>query len=290
MTLGRLPVLEARVRDGLASDDPQFWLRCREAASALRDRFQEGRCNLANRAWFLKAVAETRSSMIAAIRQIQDTQQKDGWCTLEQVELGCRALRRNAFLRLDDYEVLELLEQVERWQSLFPYRVFASPEFVIETARCSICKTLSSPWSGCDHAPGRVYCGESCHRIIEGMHLKSVSLVLEPVQKFSVMIMHRDDGSDPMDYSLVDWVAKRVRSPFDRWNIAWTIETHPHHLFSARPDDPCPCESGKFYGSCCLYTRGVKRPHAQFDFPNPPPSDLPDFEYAGYDVSSQPLG
>jgi hypothetical protein len=284
MMAGQLPALEERIRSRIEAPDPAFWNRCIEIGTALRDRFQEkGNCNLANRAWFLRAVAESRSLMIQAINEIQGGRHKDGWCTLEHAELSCRALRRNAFLDPDGYGVTTLLTQVERWQSLFPYKVFGSPEFVIEAARCSICQTVSSPWSGCEHVPNIVYCGEMCHRTIEGMSLKSVSIVLEPVQKFSVLIAYGEDGSDPMDYSMVNWVAERIASPFDQWNVEWTTEIHPHHLFSAAPGDPCPCGSGKYYRCCCLYTLGVRRPHAQFSFPTAPSQELSDFDYVGYD-------
>lgn len=284
MTAGGLPALEKRIRNRLGTTDPEFWNRCAEAGAALRDRFrQESKCNLANRAWFLRVVAQSRSSMITAISEIQSGRHKDGWCTLERVEIDCRVLRRNPFQSIGDYGVAALLTQVERWQSLFPYKVFASPEFIINVARCSICNTISSPWSGCDHVPNTVYCGEACYRSVEGMALKSVSLVLEPVQKFSVLIIPRDDGSDPMDYSMVDWVAERITSPFDRWTIDWSTEIHPHNLFSAAPRDPCPCGSGRYYRSCCLHTLGVRRPHAQFSFPSAPRQELSDFDYVGYD-------
>jgi len=172
--------------------------------------------------------------------------------------------------------------QVSKFQSLFPYRMFLSPSLVIRKCRCSICGQEMSIRNPCGHRRGEIYDGELCTRIVEDADLLEVSLVPNPVQKYSVVFPKDSDGasSDPYDYRLVEYVTRGLRVPFDAWDVEWTNIRHPHELYSHyAKGDKCPCGSGKTYESCCLQESGVLRPHARVIFSVAPPEDLPAIVY-----------
>jgi len=194
----------------------------------------------------------------------------------------------NRFYDPATFAAQELQLQVTQWQSLYPYKLFVSPAFLHKRKECSICHKVINPWSDCGHEVGRVYVGEECFHIVTEAELLEVSLVLNPVQKYSVANVGRDKAGDVVDehdYSVVRFVADRLASPFDGWRMHWTYAYHPHELFAQiNPDDGCPCESGRAYKSCCLTRPGVIRPHAQIEFEKDPPANLPSSVLAGYNA------
>ncbi|MBX9721354.1 MAG: hypothetical protein K2X81_08170 [Candidatus Obscuribacterales bacterium] len=68
-------------------------------------------------------------------------------------------------------------ERLRHLQSIFfPAQTFMSAGIVIKKATCSIC---SSNYENCSHILGKIYDGELCHRIVEEVDLKEVSVLLE---------------------------------------------------------------------------------------------------------------
>ncbi|MBY5524295.1 hypothetical protein HFO62_33825 [Rhizobium leguminosarum] len=210
-----------------------------------------------NRLWFIEAFTDGTKLYLEAYRQIRRGVYFKGWCTLEQAEL--------AFARLEDNPIIpELIPLVERradlialWQSTFPYRYFASPGMVLKRWACSICGKHSTPVDPCGHIPNRVYAGELCYRRILDYEPREVSIVTDPVQKYSVLQLD-------YDYSVVKYVQDHLTGPFHEWSGEWTHKRHPHKHFTDRPlDGLCPCNSKLRYSECCLPTDGVRLPHFQ---------------------------
>jgi SEC-C motif len=269
---------------------PETWEPLINSAKASLDEAIEAHDeHAANRLWFLHKVATMRAAYLRAIEQLKQQQYYEGWCALEQVELGLASLRKNPFYDPHDFAVLLLTNLVTNWQRIFPYHVFFSPEFAIRREECAICGNSVDPWSSCTHEPGKVYCGKECYRIVKECELLGISLVRDPVQRYSLARVFTTDSSgkqvDQFDCSSVKFVAERIRSPFTNWDAIWTKALHPHSLFGDRPHDgPCPCDSGKPYKDCCLSAEGVIRPHLQIRFDEHPPDHLPTVEFSGYDT------
>jgi hypothetical protein len=276
------------IRDRLYEEDVRAWDKLILSGQTLLDEsLAASDDDTANCAWFLQKLARMRRTYLSCVDHFRNDRFYEGWCGLEQVEIGLTSLKRNPFYDPDQFGVTELLRQVTNWQSLFPYRVFLSPEFVIEEEACSICDTSMSPWSSCTHKRGRVYGGRECYRIVRKCDLLAMALVREPVQKYSVARITSQDNNgkeiDQFDYSVVKYVLRGITSPFSRWNAMWTKALHPHDLFVNRSHDgPCPCESGRIYRDCCLNRRGVIRPHLQVTFAKPPAGNLPSVQFVGY--------
>ena len=165
-----------------------------------------------------------------------------------------------------------------------------SPEILHKSVQCGICSAEVTPWGECEHEPGRVYNGVCCHHAVIDLEFVSVSLVQNPVQKYSAIHVRKDEHGQDVEiykYDTVRFVAERIASPFDRFQMIWTKVLHPHKLFSDRKKEgPCPCESGRSYDHCCWQRDGVLRPHMQIAFEKQPAGDLPNAELVGYGEKS----
>jgi hypothetical protein len=263
---------------------PTFWTDCEQAAEEIRVSAAAAQDEAtANEAWFLRVVSEMRGGMVRCFDQMRTGAHLEAWCGLERIEIAAQWLALNPFFPAHRFDIPGLVMQVREWQQLFPYRVFGSPEIAVKQAECSVCGARIDPWNVCGHRLGYVYLGVLCTRLITECSMVAISMVLDPVQKFSVMIARDEDGNDPSDYSLVEFVVSRLENPFDRWSGKWTRAYHPHSLFANRDGaDACPCDSGRTYSDCCLSRPGVMRPHYHVAFERPPPCALPNVAFAGY--------
>jgi SEC-C motif len=286
----KILTLAAEIQAGLLEPASDSWQALeRRAKTALEEAMTAGEEHDANRLWFLYGVIDARLQYVTSFQQIKREAYYESWCGLERVEIKLRSLSRNALFDLDDFGINPLAATIQRWQKLFPYAVFFSPEIVAGRKECSICTATVDPWTDCGHKPGHLYCGKECYRIVRDPEILSISLVRNPVQKYSVAFVRDDAGRDQFDYSLVRFVADRLASPFDAWSLKWEEALHPHELFADRPADAaCPCGSGRAYGRCCLPKRGVLRPHASIGLKNPPHSPVPRFAFAGYGAKNGP--
>ena len=277
----RLRILAEKIDESLQSDSIERWNELEHTASdLLKDARVDGSDDEANRAWYLKAVAETRSTYLFSFQLMQSGKFYEAWCKLERVEIALSSLRRNQFYSSDRFGVAALARTVDNWQRLFPYAVFLSPEFAIKRKECSICGLAVHPWSACQHEAGIVYRGEECHRVIKVADVLGISLVEDPVQKYSVAFTTNAQGErhDHYDYTVAKFVVDRLRSAISGWTPTWTKAYHPHELFKdVGAEDGCPCGSGRQYRDCCKSLPGVVKPHIHIEFDEPPDTSLPEY-------------
>lgn len=263
--------LRRQLRGHPTSSDPDYWADIAKAAAEANQAAREaGDPDTANKLWFLGSVARARALMCQVFADLQAHEYKEAWMVLEQVEILVAALQRNPFLS-DEFEIAVLGKMVERWQSQYPYTVFASPEMIVKRSECSICGRPTDPFDHCGHEKGKVYAGQYCSRIIREFEAVSIALVRDPVQKYSVMIPE----PDPHSYTKVRYIAERVSNPFSLWRVEHTTAFHDHDLFAGWPEDgDCPCHSGRSYGNCCRARPGVLMPHDVVIFSEPIPWQL----------------
>lgn len=210
-----------------------------------------------NRLWSIQTFADATVFYLDAYRLMARGKFYDGWCTLEHAEQAFARLVENPFIEELGPLIQSRAELVALWQSLFPYRHFASPSMRYKKWACSICGIQSTPVEPCGHVPHRVYAGQLCYRIIHEAEPTHVAIVTDPVQKYSVLQLD-------YDYSVVRYVLDHLTGPFHRWDGKWTHKRHPHAKFADRPHEgPCPCNSKLRYSECCLLEDGVRLPHFQ---------------------------
>jgi hypothetical protein len=210
-----------------------------------------------NRLWSIQTFADATIFYLDAYRCMAQGKFYDGWCRLEDAEIGFGLLVENPFVEELVCLIQSRGELVALWQSLFPYRHFASPGMLYKKWECSICGKQSTPVEPCGHIRGRVYAGQLCSRIIREAVPNHVAIVTDPVQKYSVLELD-------YDFSVVRYVLDHLTGPFHRWDGKWTHKRHPHAKFADRPPEgPCPCDSKLRYSECCLLEDGVRLPHFQ---------------------------
>lgn len=225
----------------------------------------------------LKRNDETRAKEIWCLENILDAQDHflnsyllckkgefyKGWCELEQSEISIASVRKHVNFSNNNYHLEMIDYHIPKFQALFPYKVFFSPEFVGRT-RCSICKEIIGPRKKCIHKRGEIYRGEICTGQLEQLEFLGLAMVENPVQKYSVAFI---DGKDDFNYSLVQYYIECTESPFDAWGFTKTTKFFPHsHFTMISPEQKCPCDSKNTYQECCLQKDGVTMPHFQFHF------------------------
>ena len=235
---------------------------------------------LAKAAWCLEVVADVQDHYVAAFQFFKQKRFYDGWSELERGEIALDSLDAHYVDSKGTFGLEFIRSQSERFQSVFPYALFISPEYVYKRLECNICGAELSLRNPCSHKVGEIYGGEICHRVVRDMEVVAVATVRHPVQKYSVLGVAGTELDDFYDYSVVDYVVRGLRSPWDGWDFIETKIRHPHERFShVPPGDPCPCESSGTYEDCCLKEEGVLRPHFQILFRKQPPPGLPPLEY-----------
>ncbi len=232
-----------------------FW---RKLGSDARLAKRTARGEARNAFWSVQAYAEAMAIYVMAYDHLKRQRYYKGWCALEQAELALARILQNPGPKAVLALASDRAEIICRWQSLFPYRVFASPGFLHQDWACSICGKRSTPIEPCGHTPGKVYDGELCSVRVTKTKILEVSLVLHPVQKYSVMTPEDREH----DFSLVAYLVDRLSGPFHAWTGEWTHRRHPHSGFVEYAlEGPCPCGSGLRYRECCWGEAGVRVKH-----------------------------
>lgn len=237
--------------------------------------------------WCLETILSVQKKYIDSFFKMKNGKFYEAWCLLERVEINLNSLHKHYLPKDNDRYKIQFIEKhSKQFQELFPYKLFVSPAILYLEKRCSICKRQISIRNPCGHIKGEIYNGEMCLHEITQAELLELSIVDNPVQKYSVLGLDGDDSDEEFnyDYSLVEYVIKGLVHPFDSWNYQRTKISHPHSLFSHMDkDDDCPCGSGLPYKDCCLHKNGVLRPHIVFNFSVKPPIDLERIVYPEYD-------
>jgi hypothetical protein len=216
--------------------------------------------------WVLRSCFEVFNAYLSTFVLLKEKKYQEAWRELEKIEITITGILQN-YEDSESYPLLTKIDKIcRRYQALFPYRLFVSPEILILKEECSICGSDLNPFSGCAHVVGQVYKGEMCCCIVTDAKLLSVSIVEHPVQKYSVMF---DDIDNPEKYPLLEYLMPRLPHAFIPWEYEITTRFHPHSEYKTGRNDSCPCLSGKKYKHCCLLDkRGVKYPHYEFIGPD----------------------
>ncbi|MDL2271319.1 SEC-C domain-containing protein, partial [Methanobrevibacter sp. OttesenSCG-928-I08] len=164
-----------------------------------------------------------------------------------------------------------IISHVKKLQAMFPYKIFLSPGMIINKSKCNICGKTYTFQKNCNHKIGEIYNGELCTRIIEDIECVEISLVENPVQKYSVAFIK----DKTYNYGIIKYVISNLISPFHAWNYTLSKKLQPHSRFkNISHDEKCPCESGKIYKNCCLNKKGVLRPHYQIYYSVEPKNEF----------------
>lgn len=229
--------------------------------------------------WIREQSFKVQLLYLKAYTELKDGLFYDAWCTLERCEITIHFLMRHINSKLArSLKVLFVHQHVKRYQSIFPYKLFMSPEFVKLESECTICGEKISVRNPCGHEKGEIYNGELCLRKITKSALLGTSFVENPIQKYSVPFaidLKTGNKIDNYKYHFLEYLIPRLKSPWDPWEVRTIEKLYPQDKFSTiSRNASCPCGSGKKYKKCCLHKEGIKLPHKEFILSTPPPSGM----------------
>ena len=227
--------------------------------------------------WCLEQVLFIQDIYYGAFKLLKQREYYKAWCEFEKIEDMYYSLIKHLQYAEESFRLDMAIKHVKQFQLVYPYKLFFSPEYIILEEECSICGRKLNIRNFCGHEVGEVYNGEMCYRTVTRADVVSISIVPNPVQKYSVLFT---DGGDNYDYSILKYLAECLQSPYHGWHMIWTKIRHPHSIFKdILPESPCPCESSKQYKDCCLNEEGVLRPHCDIQFDVSPPKEMLGIKY-----------
>jgi len=231
--------------------------------NAKKEAVERGDESLINSCWRETEALKLNVLFINVFDDLKNHKYRDAWNSLERCEIDAMFLGDNSSEEfLSNTRVRHIQEKVSKWQSIYPYCVFASPAFTVGYYTCSICGHKIRPRSRCSHEKGKVYGGELCLHIAHDMEFQEISLVTKPVQKYSVV--HNDET---LDFSLINYLVEILDNAFEEWGLNWTTKTFPIDKFSrVDSNSECPCKSGMRFGECCIEKNEIELPHVDFIF------------------------
>lgn len=258
----------------------QFMMNCDSRAQSedtalkyLRDQKKQHQASkneqLANRYFIYEECLEIQRTYQQAFSTLKQKKYYDAWCQLETCEIKILHLKKHLSQKeLSDYKIDFIERLIGQYQSIYPYKLFLSPEIIETEKRCNICGQIVTIRKHCGHFPGDLYNGEMCCRIVEKAEFVGSALVKNPVQKYSVPFLVDPKTKEKVDhynYHAVEYLAERLEQPYDDWALERTKKKFPHSRFSdLSRNDKCPCGSGVKYKKCCLKKDGVELDHIEF--------------------------
>jgi hypothetical protein len=118
--------------------------------------------------WQARTILSIQRGFIAAFNYLKCYEFYEAWCQLERCEIEVLGLRRYYTPNDGDTHRIDYIERmILRWQSLYPYKVFFSPEILKKKVVCSICGETISLRHHCGHEKFGIYDGEPCYHRVE---------------------------------------------------------------------------------------------------------------------------
>jgi hypothetical protein len=216
----------------------------------------------AKQIWILEQIVKINNLYSTVFSLLKSKSYYDAWCKLEQIEIKFLNLKKHFSYDYEKYKLHFIEKSVTNLQTIFPYQLFFSSEILEIEKKCNICNQVLTIRKSCGHKTGEIYNGELCIRIISKSELLGISVVENPVHKYSVAFTgnsETDETIDQYNYASVDYLMELVHSPYEEWDLEVQYQLLPHNRFKAYgKNDLCPCGSREKYKKCCLTKSGVK--------------------------------
>lgn len=234
-------------------------------AESLRNNDQEK----AKQIWIYEQTGKAQHLYLQAYKELKNERYFSAWCDLEQCELAIKFLVRHYSIQQRDPYYLDFIrEYVRKYQSIFPYKLFLSPEMVYLEKKCNICGNIVTIRKPCAHEVGEIYNGEMCCREITKVDVIGMSFVEDPAHKYSVAFAADSKNNkriDQYNYAALRFLISHIQFPFQPWDVKFTKRTYNKaKLNKIEADILCPCGSGKLYRDCCISQDEITIPHMEF--------------------------
>lgn len=197
-------------------------------------------------AWCFETIGKIQDNYVEAFTHLCNDEFYEGWCSLEKCENLIASLDRHFHENNTEFGLEHIRSNTKKFQALFPYKFFLSPAFT-SRHRCSVCNELITPRNYCGHDSGEIYDGEMCSKIVVDIDPLEISIVNNPVQKYSVLFSPNYEYS----YHIVKKLVTNLSSPWESWSYNISKKFIPKYE-KVKRNELCPCGSGIKYKRCCL--------------------------------------
>lgn len=202
---------------------------------------------LANSNYVFKCYFSLFCHLMLYFDSLQNTKYKDSWYLLQDCINDIHHIGRFTEERL---EITSLLNLLSLYESLYPYKLFLSSEYIIEKSYCSICGK-SMQRLDCNHIKGNLYWGKLAFERIEKIkELQAVSVVTHPKNKKCIFEPQNNNRTEVEKFQLLSNFLK-IGVPFFQMFELKTHDIHKPAKYTTKRNDRCPCGSGIKFKKCC---------------------------------------
>lgn len=149
-------------------------------------------------------------------------------------------------------EISKVLHLLSSYETLYPYSVFASSEYIVSKSHCSICGQSMLSLS-CQHIKGKLYWGEVAVEMIDEIKtFQAVALVSHPEDKRCVIELSDDNRTEVEKFKRIDQFLELNQPFLQDFSIQKIIENRMRdNIKIVGRNDPCSCGSGVKFKKCC---------------------------------------
>ncbi|WP_061215354.1 SEC-C metal-binding domain-containing protein [Syntrophomonas wolfei] len=149
-------------------------------------------------------------------------------------------------------EISKVLHLLSSYETLYPYSVFASSEYIISKSHCSICGQSMLSLS-CQHIKGKLYWGEVAVEMIDEIKtFQAVALVSHPEDKRCVIELSDDNRTEVKKFKRIDQFLELNQPFLQDFSIKKIIENRMRDdIKIVGRNDPCSCGTGVKFKKCC---------------------------------------
>jgi hypothetical protein len=221
---------------------------------------------LANAQYVFKQYFVLFCNLMQYFGLLKGKEYKSSWNKLQDCIDDAQYIGRFTDDRLD---VPPLLDLLRNYETLYPYNVFSSSEYIITRSHCSICGK-SMQRLECPHIKGNLYWGKPAVEIIDEIkEFQAVCLVSHPEDKRCILELSDDNRDEVEKFKKLDQFLELNISFLQNFTVKSVIETRMKEIEKVGRNERCSCGSGVKFKKCCgkdLYyphERNLVTPQAQ---------------------------
>lgn len=206
--------------------------------------------SLANACYVFKRYFKVFADLADFFGMLDEKSFEKSWDRLQDcidgVDMVCR------FLSVENaYDLPEIRLHLQQYEALYPYRIFASSEFIVEKSHCSICGESMQSLS-CMHRKGHLYGGQLAAEVIDRIsEVHAVAMVLHPSNKRCVL-KPVEEGDDKIFFKkLEDFMSLEIPK-LQRFSLdEGVVRDRNQNVVKVGRNEPCSCGSGLKFKRCC---------------------------------------
>ena len=244
--------LKQRIIAGDYVDPQKEFNECKDLFETIKEyAIEVGDERLANAQTIYKIYFLLFCNLSLYFSLIKGGEYKKSWSVLQDCMDDIKFIGRHVEINARK-ELPDIYDLLEDYEGLYPYKVFASGEYIIGKSHCSICgKSMQS--LACPHIKGNLYYGDIAVEMIDEIReVQAVSLVSHPKDKRCIIELQEDDRSESDKFAKLEQYIALGQPFLQRFSIKSVIETRQREdIIKVDRNQLCSCGSGIKFKKCC---------------------------------------